>query len=341
MDGRLLPSGLAHNMATIDDVEQGVCSALAAVVFPGQRYLAGQVAACSAPWIGSPGAPNISPQVRIGIGEPTSEEMERDLAAGISNVAIVHVAGAIRNCTFLRPRWIRTSCNAPTLLAALAADTVTFGGIAGAGMVVGVTADKVCYAYRCKADDTPFTVAAAFGAMIPAAITTGNVRAAPSIASVNIVADQQAFWCTGQREAEVQAIIIATPSAPGQGDGPLVRAALTRLVYGLEALTRPDGSLTRFIGLPDGTQAEISGLDERDDDSPDRNDMWKRTISFRLMYDTGVAQTQFTVLAPLLLAGTVATRLFWIGDGAPVSGVLTDGAGNVLGDAAGDMLGVL
>jgi hypothetical protein len=328
-------------MATIDDVEQGVCSALAGVVFPGQQYLAGQVATCSAPWIGSPGAASISPQVRLGIGEPTSDEMEQDLAGAISNIALVHRSGSIRNCTFLRPRWIRTSCNVPTLLVASAEGVVTFGGIAGTGMVAGVTAGKICYAYRCDVDDTPLTVASAFGAMIPGSAVAGGVLSGGGITGANVVADQQAFWCTGQKEAVVQAIIIATPSVPAGDDGPLVRAALTRLVYGLEALTRPDGSLTRFIGLPDGTQAQIFGFDEQDDDAPSRDDMWKRTITFKAMYDTGVAQTQYSVLAPLLLAGTAATRLFWIGNAAPVSGVLTDGAGNVLGDSAGDMLGVM
>jgi hypothetical protein len=328
-------------VATIDDVEQGVCNALAGVVFPGQQYLAGEVATCSAPWIGSPGAPSIMPQVRIGIGEPTSKEMEQDLAAAVSNIAVVHLAGSIRNCTFLRPRWIRTTCNAPTLLTALGEGAVAFGGIAGEGMVAGVTAGKVCYAYRCSASDTPLTVAGAFARMIPGATAQNDVLVSAGIASANVVADQQVFWCTGQKEASVQAIIIATPSTPAGNDGPLVRAALTRLVYGLETLTRPGGFLTRFIGLPDGTQAEISGSDELDDDSPDRNDMWKRSITFRVMYDTGMAQTQYSVLAPLVLAGTSATRLLWIGNGAPVNGVLTDGAGNVLGDVGGDMLGVL
>ena len=328
-------------MATIDDVEQGVCNALAGVLFPGQPYLAGDVATCSAPWIGSLGAPSILPQVRLGIGEPTSNEMERDLAAAISNVAIVRIAGSVRNCTFLHPRWIRTSRNTPTLLATLAESSVTFGGIAGSGMVAGVTAGNVCYAYRCATSDNAASVAAAFAAMIPGGEATGSVLSAPDVTTVNVVADQQAFWSTGQREALVQAIIIATPSTPLAMDGPLVRAALTRLVYGLEAMARPDGFLTRFIGLPDGTQAKIWGFDERDDDSPSRNDMWKRTVTFQVLYDTGIAQTQYSVLAPLLLANTNAARLLWIGNGAPVGGVLTDGAGNVLGDAGGDMLGVL
>lgn len=328
-------------MATIDDVEQGICIALAGVVFPGQQYLAGQAAICAAPWIGSPAAPLLLPQLRIGIGEPTSNEMEQDLAAAVSNIAVVHVAGSIRNCTFLRPRWIRTACNAPTLLATLTEGAVTFEGIAGVGMVAGVTAGKVCYAYRCGAADTIFTVASAFANMLPGGSVQGNVLIASSITGANVVADQQVFWCTGQKDALIQVIIIAAPSTPAGNDGPLVRAALTRLVYGLEALTRPDGSLTRFIGLPDGTQAKIFGSDERDDDSPDRDDMWKRTVTFRVMYDTGVAQAQYSVLAPLVLAGTSATRLLWIGNGSPVSGVLTDGAGNVLGDADGDMLGVL
>jgi hypothetical protein len=124
-------------------------------------------------------------------------------------------------------------------------------------------------------------------------------------------------------------------------DGPLVRAALGRLVYGLEALTRPDGSLNRFIGLSDGTQAQLFGVDEIDDDAPDRDNMWKRTVTFRVVYDTGVAQTHYRVLAPIILANTNAAHVFWAGNGLPVDGILTDGYGNVLGDSAGAMLGLV
>lgn len=328
-------------MATIDDVEQGLCIALASVMFPGQQYLAGQVGTCIGPWIGSTGAPTLSPQVRLGIGEPTSGEMQRDIAAAVSNLAVTRISGSIRDCTFARPRWIQTSCNMPNLLATLAEGTVTFGGMAGSGVVAGVTAANVCYAYRCGSNDTPFTVAERFASLIPGAAAVDTILTAPAITGVNVVADQQTFWCTGQQEALVQVVIVATPSTPGGSDGPLVRAVLTRLVHGLQAMMRPDGSLTRFIGLPDGTQAGIFPSDERDDDSPGRDDVWKRIVTFRMVYDIGVAQAQHSMLAPLLIANTNAVRLLWIGTGAPVTGVLTDGQGNMLGDAGGDLLGVL
>lgn len=325
-------------MATIDDVEQGVCSALAGVLFPGQAYLPGAVATCVAPWNGAIGAPTYSVPAKLYVGEPVTAGLEADIVAGVSNVGVMRVAGATRDVTRFSPYWIKTSASVPTLLAVAGNGSVTFGGIAGAGQVVGVTADEICYAYRTSSSDSPATVAAAFAALIPGAVATGAVLTAASVKAANVVADQSAFWRTGQNETQLQVAIIAVPFAGA--DGPLVRAALTRAVYAIESAIRPNGSLTRFIGLPDGTTAEIAGSDERDDDTVRRDDMWRRWITFRIIYDIGISQLQPSVLAPLVILGTDAARIQWIGNGAPVSGVLTDGAGNVLTDASGDLIGV-
>jgi hypothetical protein len=326
-------------MATVDDVEQGVCNALAAVLFPGQSYLAGAVATCSAPWLGVQNMAPLSIQTRLGISEPSSTEMEADLQNFISNLAVVRVAGAVRSVNRLAPEWIQTSGNVPQLLASLAAGAVTWGGLAGIGTIAGVTAGGVCYAYRCGAQDTAASVCQAFAAAIPGGLASGLVLTAPAITAVNVVCDQTVFWRTGEKETLVQVIIIATPASGMSGDGPLRRAALTRLVYGLDAIQRPDGSLTRYIGLPDGTQARIFSVDERDDDTPNRDDMWKRTITFRVLYDAGVSQVQTPALAVLTTMNANSGRLMWIGDAAPVSEILTDGDGNVLADLAGDILG--
>jgi hypothetical protein len=42
----------------------------------------------------------------------------------------------------------------------------------------------------------------------------------------------------------------------------------------------------------------------------------------------------------LIALGTNSARIQWVGNGAAVSGILTDGAGNVLTDASGDLIGV-
>ena len=325
-------------MATIDDVEQGVCSALAGVLFPGQAYLPGAVATCTMPWNGATGAPAYSVQAKLYVGEPVTAGLEADILAGVSNIGVMRVAGATRDVTRCSPYWTATSSRVPTLLAVAGDGAVTFGGVAGAGQVVGVKAGGICYAYRMTSNDSPSTVAAAFAALIPAAVATGAVLTAASIKAVNVVADQTAFWQTGQNETQLQVAIIAVPFAGT--DGPLVRAALTRAVYGVESATRPNGSLTRFIGLPDGTTALIMGSDERDDDTVRRDDMWRRWITFRIVYDIGITQLQPAVLAPLIALGTDAARIQWVGDGAAVSGILTDGAGNILTDASGDLIGV-
>ena len=326
-------------MATIDDVEQGVCNALAGVLFPGSAYLAGSVATAVAPWIGSQGAPTLSIQAKLYIGEPVTEGMESDIRAGVSNIGVMRVMGATRNVTMFRPKWMRVSANTPTVQAAISGNSVVFGGAGGTGMVCGLTVSDVCYAYRTGPSDTPASIAAAFAAMLPGGQVAGAVVYAPGITAAQVVADQTAFWRTGQKETLIQVAIIAVPFTGA--DGPLVRASITRLVYGIEAMARADGSLNRFIGLPDGTTAYITGADERDDDTTKRNDMWRRWVTFRLLYDIGITQTQTTTLAPLLMLNANASRIFWAGNGAPVSGVLTDGAGNVLGDGPGNLLGTL
>jgi hypothetical protein len=325
-------------MATIDDVEQGVCGVLAGVLFPGQAYLPGAVATCTMPWSGAVGAPAYAIQAKLYVGEPVSAGLEADILAGVSNIGVMRVAGATRDVTRVSPYWIKTSSSVPTLVAAAGNGAVTFGGVAGAGQVVGVTAGGTCYAYRTAASDNPATVAAAFASFIPAAAANGAVLTAASVEAANVVADQTAFWQTGQNETQLQVAIIAVPFAGA--DGPLVRAALTRAVYAVESTMRPNGSLTRFIGLPDGTTAQIMGSDERDDDTVRRDDMWRRWITFRITYDVGISQVQSAVLAPLIALGTNAARIQWAGNGAAVSGVLTDGAGHVLTDASGDLIGV-
>jgi hypothetical protein len=115
-------------MATIDDVEQGVCGALAGVLFPGQAYLAGAVATCVAPWSGAIGAPAYSVPVKLYVGEPVIAGLEADIFSGVSNIGVMRVVGSTRDVTQFAPGWVQTSSNVPTLAAAQTADVVVFGG---------------------------------------------------------------------------------------------------------------------------------------------------------------------------------------------------------------------
>ena len=328
-------------MATIDDVEQGVANALAGVLYPGAgpNYQLGSVGNCVAPWLGTPGAPTLAIPTRLYIGEPSSTELEADIAANVSNVGVMRIAGSTRNVTEFFPHWQQVTRAAPTFTAAIGGPGVVFGGVAGPGQVVGVTTGKVCYARRLCGADTPAIVAAAFAAMIPGASATGAALNCGPVAAARVVADQAAFYATGQQETVISITILATAGA-GE-NGYLKRAALGRLVAGLKSLLTPEGNLTRFIGLLDGTSARILAADERDDDTPKRDDIWRRWFAFRCMFDEGVLQTQPSALAPLLLVGTGAGSIFWAGDGPYMRAVLTDGAGNVVGDGSGALLGTI
>lgn len=202
-------------MATIDDVEQGVAGALAGLLYPGGAYQFGDVGSCVAPWLGTPGAPTLTIPTRLSIGAPSSTELEADIAANVSNVGVMRIAGSTRNATQFLPHWQQVTKAVPTFTAALGGPGVVFGGTAGPGQVVGVTTAKVCYARRLAACDTPLSVAAAFAAMIPGASASGAALSCGPVAAARVVADQAAFYVTGQQETVISVTILATAGLGG------------------------------------------------------------------------------------------------------------------------------
>jgi hypothetical protein len=104
-------------------------------------------------------------------------------------------------------------------------------------------------------------------------------------------------------------------------------------------MRRTDGSLTRWIGLPDGDRAQVEFFSETDNDRPDRADMWLRQVRFMVEYDETVPESATPVVAPLLSANLNGGVLMWIGNGRPSLNVLTNGHGGLLGDASGRPIG--
>jgi hypothetical protein len=324
-------------MATLDDMLAGLTTAAAGVLFPGQAFQFGATADVVAPWQGQTGAAALTLPAKLAIGAPTVAEENALLAASTAGVFLMCVPGMNRNTTRFAPYYSTVSVNTPTLLVAMTTGTVTFGGACAANQVVGIIANNVCYAYRTTAMDTPATVAAAFAAQINGALAAGAVLTAANVTAANVVCDQQGLLHTGTQQQMVQIAVLA-PNMAGT-TGALARAAIVRALGGLKSLQRDDGSLTRFIGLPDGSSAEVRFHHEESDDTPRNQNIWRQWLYFLCEYDETIPVLQPTVLTVNVLMQTGADALMWIGPAPNVQNVLTDGQGNILGDAAGNMLG--
>jgi hypothetical protein len=323
-------------MATLDDLQMGIGQVLAGILFPGVAYEFGATATLEAPWQGQIGAPDLTLNAALILGQPTRAQENALIAASTAGLFVTNVAGMNRNTTRFLPWTQQITNNVPTLTATFTASEVVFGGTAGNGQVAGVTVNGVAYAYRMTSADTPASVAAAFAAQIPSALALGGVLTASTVQGAAVVADQYVLLHTGQQQQMV-CLMALCPNAGGVG-GALARAAVVRAVSGLKSMLRDDGSITRFIGLPDGSSARVMFNTEAVDDTPQNENVWRQWIYFLCEYDETI-----TISAPSVLSVNVlmqgAGALVWCGPAPPAGSVLTDGQGDLLVDASGHLLG--
>lgn len=105
-------------------------------------------------------APSVlGPDCLIYPGWPTSAALDSDLAAGRINVTVFPMPEPGRNTTRYRQRWMGPAVQVG-LTTSVVGVTVTIGGTADAGQLVGILIDDASYVYRTQAGDTPETVAA-------------------------------------------------------------------------------------------------------------------------------------------------------------------------------------
>ncbi len=149
-------------MADQSDVEAALVAAISAALYPS----------------GTDASSALGVTARVYRGWPNAAALDADLAAGLVNVTVFPVEGAMRNTTRWPNDW-RAASAAPTLTVSLAASTATFAGAAGAGQLAGVLVDDATYVHRTSAGDTPALVAAMLGAAVgatrPAAVAGASL----------------------------------------------------------------------------------------------------------------------------------------------------------------------
>jgi hypothetical protein len=99
------------------------------------------------------------PDCRIYRGWPNSAALNSDLAAGVINVTVFPQGEPGHNTTRYSQQWLGSPAQ-PTFTASVSGSSVTIGGTAGLGQLVGILVNNISYVYAALAGDTPETVAA-------------------------------------------------------------------------------------------------------------------------------------------------------------------------------------
>ncbi len=251
-------------MADQSEVE----TALAGVV-GGALYPNGLGAACAVP-----GA-----ICRVYRGWPAQAALDGDLAAGITNVSVAPAIEHGVNTTRWPDRWIPRAKTAPPLTAMVAGDTVTFGGIGGAGQVAAVVADTAWAAWRLQASDTPASVAAHLAAALAtarAASASGAVLTVPGAIRLigRVEADQPTLRLSRRQLQAFRVMLWCGDPATRDAVGGAIDSALS----GID-----------FLGLADGTSGRLRYGGSTVSDTWEDAALYRRTLIYTVDYPTTIA----------------------------------------------------
>jgi len=277
-------------MADISDVENALVALLAGILQMPSGYASGATGT----------AATVGAQCKIYRGWPERSVLDADLAAGTTHVSIFPPPGMTRRLPGYLLEWRPGPTPVtPTLTASVTGTVVSFGGIGGAGQVVGIRitgqAGDRTYAYRLLSTDTPASAAAAFAGLITGASAASNVLTIPSFperpTTVRaVVAADQPAWMETRRQEQALWICIWAPT-------PLLRDLFGGAVDGGIANMQDQwGRQTTQFGLPDGSNALIRYSNSRTDDAPQQANLWRRDLRYLLNFPTTLLQMQPTVV---------------------------------------------
>jgi hypothetical protein len=222
---------------------------------------------------------------RIYRGWPIPAALDADLAAGIVNVTVLPAATQADVTTRYIQEWTGEP-PVPSLTVCVTGNRVTFGGIAAEGQVAGVLTDRLSYAYRLQAGDTPELVAANLAALARVdwiVNLSGSSLAIPGASKVlgRVVADT-----TVQREIRRQRQTFQIACwCPEPG----IRDSVAVLID--EMLAR-----LSFLTIGDGVQARVQYEGTSVYDQSQNALLYRRDLLYSIEYPTIVKDLNPTML---------------------------------------------
>jgi hypothetical protein len=258
-------------MADQSDVENALVALAASAIYPNGS--------------GSPSLPG--PNCRIYRGWPNSAALNADLAAGVINVTIFPRGEPGHNTSRYSQQW-HGSPTQTTLTASVSGVSVTIGGTAGPGQLVGILVNQASYVYCSQASDTPSTVAANLATSIRAdwiVNMSGAVLTIPGAGTVlaRVVASASVMQEARRQKQEFR----ITCWCPTPATRDVSASAVDLLLAGCQ-----------FIDLADGSQGRVQYRGTLVFDQSQDALLYRRDLLYDVEYPTII-----TALHPAMLFG--------------------------------------
>jgi len=260
-------------MADQSDVENALVALAATALYPNGS--------------GSPSLPG--PDCRVYRGWPNSSALDTDLAAGRINVTVFPQGEPGRNTTRYLQHWLGSPVQ-PTLTATVSGVSVTIGGSASPGQLVGILVNNSSYVYSTQAGDTLDLVAAnlaSFARIDWIVSLSGSSLAIPGAGRVVARVAAAAPVVQELRRQDQRFRITCWCPTPTTRDAST--SAIDLLLAGFQ-----------FIDLADGTQGRIQYRGSLVFDQSQDALLYRRDLIYDVEYPTTI-----TALQPAMLFGDV------------------------------------
>lgn|GEM_PF-279921 len=263
-------------MADISDVEEALCGAIFAAVYPGglaQSSVTGF-------------------DVKIYRGWPANKTLNADLAAGTQTVTVFSQEKATRDTSRYPRVWRTVAVTEPTITVTVEGTSLTLAGTVTAGQLVGLIADGVAYSYQLLASDTLDTAAAGLAALVSGATSDGaTVLAPPGVSIEGRVVGTGTAEMETRRQEQVFMVSVWCPT-PGGRDA--LAAAIDNALSVIDWLTLSDGTVGRLL-YRSTSESDLS----------ENANLYRRNLDYSVEYPTTMLKTGPQMLFGVgTLAGT-------------------------------------
>ena len=264
-------------MADISDVETGLVTLLASVIYPTGT--------------GNPSAVGVP--VKVYSGWPTSSQLDPDLIAGTAHVTVYPLPSERIDSMINLDAAAQSIAVAGTTLA-VSGSMVTVGGVPVVGDVAAIIRNGVAYAYAVLVSDTTATIASALAALIGGS-SVGSVVTSPALTySLSGRVSTVGTMLSPMRRICRQVQITVWASTPTARD--TIAKAIDAGLWNAERITLADGSSCGLVYVSSPMT-----------DNLQKANLYRRNFIIQAQYVELQTSTAQTVIQTTLGTSTAAT----------------------------------
>ncbi|QMV32408.1 hypothetical protein 8G_00014 [Ralstonia phage Hyacinthe] len=260
-------------MADITDVSSALVTVIAGIVYPNgtsQPSITGAAVAVYQGW-------------------PDAVQLRADLAAGKVNVSVFPQPNMLRIIDSAMSDWSTPSAPVNTVTLTLSGQTVTVGGTVSTPQNAALVVDNKAYVYAVQAGDTLESIATALAALVNVDQTATAAGAVVTIPGAKYISPRVGGVGVATRETRRQEQgyqITVWANCFDQRDP--IAAAIDSALSGITKLT-----------LSDGQAAALRFKNSRQDDSQQKEGIYRRDLFYAVEFSTFQSQTLTQITATI------------------------------------------